>query len=349
MSKIKTAILGATGAVGQRFIQLLENHPDFEITALCASDRSAGKKYASLGRWALDTPMPEQVAEETIVPCTPEAAKQSGAELAFSALPADIAGIERELAKDIAVCSNTALHRMEPDVPLMIPEVNPEHLQLIDQQKQNRDWNGFIVTNPNCSTIGLAIPLKPLFDNFQINSVTVSTMQALSGAGYPGVPSLAINDNVIPYIQGEEEKMEIETMKLLGKYQDRKIQNAVFPLSAACNRVNVSDGHTESVFVSIKEEPDLQDIGKIFSEFKAEPQDLALHTAPERPIILFNDKDRPQPRKDRLLGNGMAVSIGNIRKDFQGIKFTVLSHNTIRGAAGASILNAELLRAKGYL
>ncbi len=349
MTKTRVAVLGATGAVGQRFIQLLEGHPDLELAALCASERSAGKRYASLGKWVLDTQIPEEAADQTLLPCEPRALKASGVELVFSALPAEVAKIEKELAKDFAVCSNVSLHRMEPDVPLVIPEVNPEHLELIEQQRKNNDTGGFIVTNPNCSTIGLAIPLKPILDNFRICSVTVSTMQALSGAGYPGIPSLVINDNVLPYIQGEEAKMETEILKILGEYKGGCIENAGFPVSAACNRVNVSDGHTESVFVALEDTPELDDLKRIFAGFKAEPQELGLHTAPEHPITLFNEFDRPQPRKDRGLGRGMSVSIGNIRKDFQGIKFTSLSHNTIRGAAGASILNAELLKAKSYI
>ena len=346
--KIPVAILGATGAVGQRFVSLLAEHPWFELVGLCASSRSAGKKYSKLGKWILDEEMPA-VTEQRVIECSVSEVKETGAKVVFSALPADVAGLEREFAKDFAVCSNVSVNRMQPDVPLVIPEVNPDHLGIIPYQREKNCWNGFIVTNPNCSTIGLTLPLKPL-QEFGLKTVTVTTMQALSGAGYPGVPSVAIIDNVLPFIEGEENKIQTEPLKLLGSLENDKFKYADFKISASCNRVAVKDGHLESVFVCLENRTELEEIKNTFKNFKSVPQELKLPSAPERPIILRDEEDRPQPKKDRNAGRGMAVSVGRVRKDdLYDVKFSVLSHNTIRGAAGASVLNAELLKVKGYI
>lgn len=348
MDKIKVGVLGATGAVGQRFIQLLDGHPWFEMAALAASDRSAGRPYGEACRWLLSTPMPEAVRDMTVLPCEPG----FEASLVFSALPGDLAGpVEKAFAQaGYAVSSNTSTHRMEPDVPLLIPEVNPDHLALIDVQRRDRGGTGFIVTNPNCSTIAMVLALKPLHDAFGLEKVMVVTMQAISGAGYPGVPSLDILDNVIPYIGGEEGKMETESLKLLGALAGDRVENADFVVSAQCNRVHVLDGHLEAVSVKLGKETTVDDVMAAFESFRAEPQTLGLPSAPARPVVVRRENDRPQPRRDRDVEQGMASVVGRVRRcpilDF---KFLVLGHNTVRGAAGCAILNAELLRVKGYL
>jgi len=338
--KLKVGILGATGMVGQRFIQLLEEHPWFEIGALMASSRSAGKMYKEVAKWYLKEGIPKGISEMIVEEIDKKVIEKFDLDLVFSAIPSDIAReIEGSFALEIPVFSNTATYRMDDDVPLIIPEVNPEHLSLIKKQKEKRGWDGFIVTNPNCTTIGLVIPLKPIVDKFGIEWVNVATMQALSGAGYDGVPSMAILDNVIPFIRNEEEKVEVETAKILGSVN----KTADFDIFASCNRVNVRDGHTESVFVKTEEDFDVEDLKERFRKFRGEPQELKLPTAPDRPIVVMEKEDRPQPIFDRDLGNGMSVSVGRIRrKKSQLLKFTCLSHNTIRGAAGASVLNAEL-------
>ncbi|RLI88154.1 MAG: aspartate-semialdehyde dehydrogenase [Candidatus Altiarchaeales archaeon] len=338
--KLKAGILGATGMVGQRFIQLLEEHPWFEIGALMASSRSAGKMYKEVAKWYLKEGIPKGISEMIVEEIDKKVIEKFDLDLVFSAIPSDIAReIEGSFALEIPVFSNTATYRMDDDVPLIIPEVNPEHLSLIKKQKEKRGWDGFIVTNPNCTTIGLVIPLKPIVDKFGIEWVNVATMQALSGAGYDGVPSMAILDNVIPFIRNEEEKVEVETAKILGSVN----KTADFDIFASCNRVNVRDGHTESVFVKTEEDFDVEDLKERFRKFRGEPQELKLPTAPDRPIVVMEKEDRPQPIFDRDLGNGMSVSVGRIRrKKSQLLKFTCLSHNTIRGAAGASVLNAEL-------
>lgn len=348
MKKIKTGILGATGMVGQRFVELLQNHPWFEITELAASERSAGLLYkeAVAGRWKINSDIPDKMANMKVKGCS----ANLDCELVFSALDAAVAGpIEGEFAKKgYAVSSNAKNYRMENDVPLLIPEVNPEHLELIKQQKK-RNWKGFIVTNPNCTTIGLVIALKPLQQSFGLKKVIMTSMQALSGAGYPGVASLDIIDNVIPFISGEEEKVEIETTKLLGKLKDGKVKNANIKASAHCNRVNVQDGHLETVSVELEKKPELNEITKCFENFNP-LKGLKLPSSPGNPIIVKTDNDRPQPRLDRNLENGMATVIGRIRKcNVLDYRFTLLSHNTIRGAAGAAILNAELMKSRGYL
>ncbi|MEI7812919.1 MAG: aspartate-semialdehyde dehydrogenase [Ignavibacteria bacterium] len=343
--KIDVAILGATGSVGQKFIQLLEGHPYFNVVEVAASDRSAGKRYSEAVNWILASPIPESVANLTVQKC------ESGlkSRLAFSAMDAGAAGeVEEELAKNgYIIVSNSKNHRMDQDVPLLIPEVNPDHLQLITRQQYGK---GAIVTNPNCSTIGLVLALKPLADNFGIEMINVVTMQALSGAGYPGVSSLDILDNVIPFIGGEEAKLETEPLKILGKLRDGFIENIDMKISASTNRVAVLDGHTESVQVKLKTKASKEDIIKVWTEFRSEPQQLALPFAPVQPIYYFYENKYPQPRLHRNLDKGMASSVGRLREcNIFDYKFTVLSHNTVRGAAGGAILCAELMKVKGFL
>jgi len=345
----KVAILGATGAVGQRFIELLQDHPWFKIEVLAASERSAGKKYKNSCNWIMDSILPAEIAEMQVVHTDLESVRNAGnVDLIFSALPGGLAGpVESEFAAEYPVFSKASAHRMDTDVPLIIPEVNPEHIALIPIQKQSRKWKGFISTDPNCSTIQLAMTLKPLM-NFGLSKIIVTTMQALSGAGYPGVPSLDIIDNVIPFISSEEEKMECESHKILGTFKSNKIYNANFTLSASCNRVNVSDGHLESVFVKLEQNPTVDEITEAFKQFRGKPQELKLPSAPENPIVVRDEINRPQPRFDRNEGQGMSVVVGRIRNDpILTIKYSCLGHNTIRGAAGGGILSAELMTAKG--
>ncbi len=349
--KRKVVILGATGAVGQRFIQLLQGHPWFEIEVLAASERSAGKKYRDACNWILESDMPAEIEEMEVVHSDIKSVREAGdVDFAFSALPSDVAGpVEEEFAKEYPVFSKASAHRLKEDVPLLIPEVNPDHLALIEIQKKRRRWSGFISTDPNCSTIQLAITLKPLMQ-FGLKKVIVSTMQALSGAGFPGVPSLSIIDNVVPYISGEEEKLEIETMKILGRFDGDKIHPANIQISASCNRVNVKDGHMECVFAELEKKPSVEEVKEAFKNFKGEPQRLNLPSAPKNPIVVREEKDRPQPRFDRDEGNGMSVVVGRIREDKAlTIKYLCLGHNTIRGAAGAGLLSAELAAEKGYI
>ena len=346
--KIPVGILGATGVVGQRFIQLLEGHPWFEVAWLAASDRSEGKTYEEAVRWRLKTPVPDHVRQMTVSPAGPEGAPR----VIFAALDA---GIARELEPKFAeagcaVVSNSSAFRMQKDVPLVIPEVNPDHLTLIEQQCWRKKSGGYIVTNPNCSAIGLVVALAPLHEKFGVESLFVTTMQAVSGAGYPGVASLDILGNVIPFIKNEEEKMEEETRKLLGRLNSHAVQDAAFAMTAHCNRVAVEDGHTESVSVKLKKRASADDVVAAFSEFRSKPHELGCPLAPEHPLVYDPAPDRPQPRFDLDRGNGMTVSVGRLRPcGLLDYKFTVLSHNTIRGAAGAALLNAELLKVQGYL
>ncbi|MEW6142786.1 MAG: aspartate-semialdehyde dehydrogenase [Chloroflexota bacterium] len=347
-ARIKVGILGATGMVGQRFVQLLDGHPWFVVTELAASERSINKPYAQAveGRWKLPGDVPEYARNLVVKECTPNL----DCHLVFSALDADVAGPIEEAfaAKGYVVSSNARNHRMERDVPLLIPEVNSDHLALIPVQKKNRRWRGYIVTDPNCSTIGMVLALKPLMQ-FGISKVIVTTMQALSGAGYPGVASLDILDNVIPFIGNEEPKMESEPLKLLGTLEKDHIRMADIVVSAHCNRVNVNDGHTECISVKFSRKVELANIVKTFEGFNPLKR-LNLPMAPERPIIVRSEPNRPQPKMDRDLGKGMAATVGRIRPcPVLDWKFVVLSHNTIRGAAGAAILNAELMKVKGYL
>lgn len=348
MNKYRVGVLGATGAVGQRFVQILAEHPWFELTALAASERSSGKIYREACQWILDEPMPENVKEMMVqdvysnLPC----------DVLFSALDASVAGeIEDRFAQaGYAVFSNAKNHRLDVDVPILIPEVNAEHAGIINLQKQRHNSPGFIVTNPNCTTTGLVMALKPLYDSFGISKVMVTTMQALSGAGYPGVASLDILDNVIPFIGGEEEKVELEPRKILGKLGASGFIPAEFKISAHCNRVTVRDGHTECVTVELLKKVTIEEVRRAFLEFKPDIARFNLPSAPEIAIELRDEEDRPQPRKDKNKGRGMTVSVGRLRPDaVLDYKFLVLVHNTIRGAAGGSILNAELLAAKEML
>lgn len=344
--KYRVGILGATGAVGQRFIQLLEDHPQFEVTALAASDRSQGKAYADACEWRLGGEMPWAVRALVVGPPQPPL----DCDLVFSSLPSR-AAFEAEEAfarQGFPVISNSSAYRMEEDVPLLIPEINHEHLSLLDRQRRARAFDrGFIVTNPNCSTIMLAMALAPLHARFGVEAVVATTMQALSGAGYPGVASLDINDNVLPFIEHEEEKIETETRKILGRVNDDTIKEAAFKISAQCHRVNVSDGHMAAVRVKFAQSAEVEEVRDALSSFTSLPQELRLHSAPERPIIVRDEPNRPQPRLDRDAGHGMSVTVGRIARDsVLDYRFVTLSHNTIRGAAGAAILNAELLIAK---
>ena len=345
--RIPVGILGATGVVGQRFVQMLEHHPWFEVAWLAASDRSEGRPYKEATRWRMKTPLPAAVGEMTVSPAKPEGAPR----VIFAALDAGIAAeLEPRFAQaGHAVVTNSSALRMKSDVPLVIPEVNPGHIKMIECQAWHRQSNGFVVTNPNCSAIGLVMALAPL-QQFGIETVIAVTMQAVSGAGYPGVASLDILGNVIPYIPKEEEKMEEETLKLLGQLDGSKFVPAPFAMSAHCNRVAVEDGHTESVSIKLKKKPSTAQIIQAWNEFLSDPQELNLPSAPAQPVRYLEAADRPQPRLDVDAGNGMTASVGRLRPcSVLDWKFTVLSHNTIRGAAGAAILNAELLKVRGYL
>jgi len=346
--KIPVGILGATGAVGQRFIQLLENHPWFEVIEVAASDRSAGKTYAEACTWRLPGVPPLAVAPLTVR--TTDGPFRS--RLLFSGLDSSVAGaVESALAaKGHAVVSNSRNHRMDADVPLLIPEVNAEHLEAIAVQ-QRRTGGGYIITNPNCSVVGLALALAPLHKTFGVASVHVVTLQALSGAGYPGVSSMDVADNVVPFIGGgEEEKIESEPRKILGGFANGAFAPAPFGISASVHRVAVSDGHTMAAFVRLVQPVSVADATQALAGFRGEPQDRSLPTAPTRPIHVLEGNDRPQPRLDRDRENGMAVSVGRVRADRDGgLKLEALVHNTIRGAAGAAILNGELLHARGLL
>jgi aspartate-semialdehyde dehydrogenase len=350
-TKHPIGILGATGMVGQRYIQLLENHPWFEIAWLAASDRSSGKTYGDAAKWRLDTPLPERIARMTVSPADPAGAPK----IIFAALDTAIA---RELEPlfanaGCAVVSNSSAFRMTPNVPLVIPEVNADHLHLIEEQPSRRESGGYMVTNPNCSAIGLVMALKPIEELFGLEQILVTTMQAVSGAGYPGVPSMDILGNVVPYIGSEEEKMEAETLKLLGRLEGHSVIPLPARVSAHCNRVAVEDGHTESVSIKLGGKlgrpVTKEDLLAAWAEFRPlAGQDLP--TAPEQPIEWAPQNDRPQPRLDRNRGKGMAITVGRLRPcSVLDWKFTVLSHNTIRGAAGAAILNAELLASIGKL
>jgi aspartate-semialdehyde dehydrogenase len=347
-TKIPVGILGATGIVGQRFVQMLEHHPWFEVAWLAASDRSEGRAYAEAARWRLKTSIPDRVAKMTVSPAKPDGAPK----VIFAALDSGIAAeLEPKFADaGCAVVSNSSALRMMPDVPLVIPEVNAGHVKLLECQGWRKKSGGFVVTNPNCSAIGLVLALAPIERAFGLDTVMVVTMQAVSGAGYPGVASLDILGNVIPYIAKEEEKMEEEAQKLLGRLNGAHIEPGAFTVSAHCNRVAVEDGHTESVSVRLKKKASAADLVAAWRTFTAEPQQLNLPSAPAAPVSYLDAADRPQPRFDVDLGAGMTTAVGRLRPcKVLDWKFTVLSHNTIRGAAGAALLNAELLKAQGYL
>ncbi len=348
MVKTPVGILGATGAVGQRFIQLLESHPWFEVAEVAASDRSAGKTYAEACTWRLPGAPPASVAKRVVGSI--EGPFRS--KLLFSGLDSSVAGeAESALAsKGHAVVSNSRNHRMDPDVPLLIPEINPDHLDAIAGQRR-RTGAGYIVTNPNCSVVGLAMALAPLHQAFAVELVAVVTLQALSGAGYPGVASLDVADNVIPYIGGgEEEKIESEPQKILGTFSGGAFTPAPFSISSSVHRVAVVDGHSMAIFVKLGRRAAPAEASRVLAEFRGEPQRRELPTAPRQPIHVLTANDRPQPRLDRDREGGMAVSVGRVREDRHfDLRLEALVHNTIRGAAGAAILNGELLQARGLL
>jgi len=339
--------LGATGMVGQSFIRFLQGHPWFDLRVLGASDRNAGKKYRDAMNWNLAGSVPDSVADITVDESKPGTAPQ----LLFSAMDASVATeIERAFAEaGHVVVSNSRNHRMEPDVPLLVPEINPDHLKLVPGQQRARGWKGQIVTNPNCSTIVLTMGLAPL-KQFGITKIVATTMQAISGAGYPGVPSMDIVGNVIPFIGGEEEKMQQETQKILGEFRGDRIEPLPARMSAHCNRVPVVDGHTVTVSVEFSSKPSEADLRRAIDEFTALPQERHLPSAPARPVIYMTEANRPQPRKDAERERGMAAFVGRLRPcPVLDYKFIALSHNTIRGAAGAAVLNAELMHSEGML
>ncbi len=345
--RIEVGVLGATGMVGQHFLKFLDGHPWFQVTWLGASERSAGKRYGEVATWHLAGAIPEGVAGLMVEDCKPG----RGPRLVFSAMDASVAGeIEQEFARGgHVVVSNSRNHRMDPDVPLLVPEINSEHLQIIPWQQRNRGWKGMIVTNPNCSTVTLTMALAPL-KRFGITKVIATTLQAISGAGYPGVASMDIVGNVIPHIGGEEEKMERETQKILGDYTAGQVRALAAVVSAHCNRVPVVDGHTVTVSVSLDKKPALEQVLEAYESYRSVPQERELPSAPVRPVVLLHEQNRPQPRKDALRDRGMAAFVGRVRPcPVLDYKMVALAHNTIRGAAGAAVLNAELMHSEGLL
>lgn len=356
--RIPVAVLGATGSVGQRFVQLLEGHPWFQLRELVASERSAGRSYAEAADWKLDTPVPDDVAGIEVLPLDAELEST----LVFSSLDSSVAGETEEIhaSRGCAVLSNSKNHRMDPDVPLLIPEVNCEHIDAIEAQRKRRGSRGYVVTNPNCSTIGLAMAIAPIERQHGIDRLHAFTMQAISGAGYAGVTSWTILDNVVPWISGEEEKVETEPRKILGRWNGSAFEDAPIEISSHTNRVPVIDGHTICVSLALRNNDDLRrsfnietilaDIRHAMENFRGEPQRLGLPSAPKKPIHFLEEQDRPQPRLDRDRESGMAVTVGRLRPcPVLDVRFVALVHNTIRGAAGAAILNAELLAARNLL
>ena len=346
--KTPVGVLGATGMVGQHFVNFLQNHPWFEITWVGASDRSAGRKYCEATNWRLEGAMPAAIAGLTVADCKPG----TGApELVFSAMDASVATeIERAFAEaGHTVVSNSKNHRMDSDVPLLVPEINADHLRLLKAQKERRGWKGQIVTNPKCSTVTLTMGLAPLLP-FGIKAILVTTMQAVSGAGYPGVPSMDILGNVIPFIGGEEEKMQEETQKILGTFAGDHIVDLPAAVSAHCNRVPVVDGHTIAVTITLEKTVTKAELLAAYRSFDPLPQQKGLPSAPKPAVIYLDEDNRPQPRRDAMRGNGMAVSVGRLREcPVLGWKFVCMGHNTIRGAAGAAVLNAEMMLEQGLI
>jgi aspartate-semialdehyde dehydrogenase len=342
---VRVGILGATGAVGQRFIQLLEDHPTFELAVMTASDASAGSSYREAAKWRLDTPIPEDVAEMTVRRTDPQDVPDD-VDLLFSSLPSAVGeSVEPEfLEAGYVISSNSSNSRLAEDVPLVIPEINPDHLDLLEVQRDRRGWDGALLKNPNCSTITMVPPLAAL-DQFGLEQIHVATLQAVSGAGYSGVTSMEIIDNVLPHIGGEEEKMETETRKLLGTFDGAEVQWHDAAVSASCNRVPSIDGHLENVWADLVESPTPEAVTEAMESYPG----LDLHSAPDQLIHVFEDPDRPQPRLDRMRGRGQQISVGGIQETPAGVQFNTLAHNTIRGAAGASLLNGELLVEEGWI
>ena len=347
--KWRAGVLGATGIVGQRLVKLLSDHPWFELTEVAASERSSGRTYAEAVRWHLETPIPA-VARDLVVKGVEPALN---CDFVFSALDSSVAGpVEEDFAgAGYPVVSNSRNHRMDADVPLLIPEVNASHLDAIPAQQRNRGYDtGFIVTNPNCSTAGLVLVLKPLADAFGLERIFVVTLQAISGAGYPGVASMDIQGNVVPFISGEEEKMEAEPQKLLGKWDGARFIEAGLGISAHCNRVPVLEGHLECVSLGLKKIASLDEVREALRTFEVDEELASLPTALRHPVVVVDEENRPQPRRDVEAGDGMATVVGRIREcPLHDVKLTLLSHNLVRGAAGAALLNAELLAARGFL
>ncbi|MDV3293621.1 MAG: aspartate-semialdehyde dehydrogenase [Nitrososphaerales archaeon] len=349
--KVKVAVLGATGMVGRRYVSMLSNHPYFELVAVTGRE-SVGRRYGDVVAGNENLPLSARARELKVSATEPAAVK---ADVAFSPLPTDVAkALESKFARaGFKVMTDASPHRMEEDVPLIIPEVNPNHLELLEGQRRRRRWKGFIVATPNCTAAGLALLLKPIHDELGLRKVVVSTMQAVSGAGYPGVPSLDIIDNVIPYIRDEEEKVETEPLKMLGSVSDGRVVDAGFQISAMAHRVATTDGHLESLYLETEGRFDPEQVKRLLRAFEGEPQKLGLPTSPEKPIIIAEEQDRPQPKLDRYAGTvpGMSVVVGRIRRglDERSGRLTLLSHNTIRGAAGSTILTAELMYRKGLL
>jgi aspartate-semialdehyde dehydrogenase len=344
--RIGAAVLGATGMVGQYFVKLLADHPWFRLDSLVASERSSGKRYGDACRWLLGADMPDAARDLTVQPL----GAAVDAPIVFSALPSDIAGeTEVEYARrGHGVFSNAGAHRMDPLVPLLVPEVNHGHTALIREQRRRKGWEGFIATNPNCSAAVLVMALHPLQERFGLRRVLVTTLQAISGAGYPGISALDLLDNAVPYIGGEEAKLESEPRKMLGTYRDGEVAFADLALSAHCNRVATRDGHMECVSLELDAAARIDEVAETFARYRSLPQELGLPTAPVPPLIVRSEPDRPQTRLDRDAGNGMAVSVGRIRPcPLLGLKFVALGSNTMRGAAGGSVLNAELMREQG--
>jgi len=350
MQRKTVAILGATGTVGQRFVQLLERHPWLEVVAVAASERSAGKPYTEACSWRLPTALPESIGRMTVRSLDPR--QFEGIDLVFSALPADAArDIEPAFAEaGMAISSNASAYRLADDVPLLVPEVNADHASLIDVQRQRRDWSGLLVTNPNCTTTGIVLALKPLSDAFGLETVMATSMQAISGAGHPGVSSFDALDNVLCLIPGEEEKMEREARILLGHVANDRLVEAPFLLSAQANRVPVIDGHTICLSLKFEQSATPEEAAQVLSEFRGAEVARTLPSSPPVPIVVRSEADRPQPRLDRDAGTGMQVSVGRIRPcPVLDLRLVVVVHNTIRGAAGGSILNSELLIHQGYV
>jgi aspartate-semialdehyde dehydrogenase len=347
--KLRAGVLGATGLVGQRIVHLLANHPWFELTEVAASERSSGKTYAEAVHWHLEAPIPEGARKLVVKGLDPSLE----CDFVFSALDSSVAGAaEEDFARaGYPVVSNSRNHRMDTDVPLLIPEVNAAHLDAIPLQRKNRGYDGgFLVTNPNCSTAGLVLVLKPLADAFGLEKIFVVTLQAMSGAGYPGVASLDIHGNVIPFISGEEEKMESEPQKLLGKWDGARFVEAGLGITAHCNRVPVLDGHVECVSLSLKKIASLREVREALQSFEVSSEIASLPSALRNPVVVLDGEDRPQPRRDVNVGNGMAAVVGRVREcSLLDVKLTLLSHNLVRGAAGAALLNAELLAARDLL
>ncbi|QLD91024.1 aspartate-semialdehyde dehydrogenase [Natronomonas salina] len=341
----RVGVIGATGAVGQRLIQLLDPHPDFEIAALTASPASAGKDYSEAAKWRVDTPIPEDVADITVVETDPEEVPDD-VDLVFSSLPSSVgAEVEPTFVEDgYVVSSNSSNGRMDDDIPLTIPEVNPDHLGLIEVQRDERGWDGALIKNPNCSTITF-VPTIAALDEFGVERVHVATLQAVSGAGYSGVTSMEIIDNAIPHIGGEAEKMETESRKLLGAFDGAEVSLHDADVSASCNRIPTIDGHLENVWADLSEDPTVEEVADAMRDLPS----VDLHSSPDQLIEVFEDPMRPQPRMDRMLGDGMSVAAGGIEATPHGVQYNCLAHNTIRGAAGASVLNGELLLEEGYI